>query len=573
MAGENTMGARARSTVGSAPQSTDSSGSKLNRRTFIGRVCGVAALPLLAACGQATAPAAPTAAPAAAAKPTVAPVAAAPAAPASVSTPAPAAAQPRTGGTLRAATVGEYVTLDGHYYSPKVGLATWVIHDTLTRYDDELKVQPMLAESWDQSADRRQLKLNLRKGVTFHNGREMTADDILYNFTRVTDPKITAGIITGFIPPNTTWEAPDKYTVVVKSVNPWPAVFDWLEVVGITDRETMEGPDAKTKSVATGPFAFKEWVQGDHLTYVKNKNYWQTGRPYLDEIRVSILKDQQAMVSQLEAGAIDLAMTPPLKDFTRLKSDKNYQGVLFPSPPDFYMIQPNATLAPLTDKRVRQAFAYTIDRQRMRDAALDGIGEVKSLPWSPGSAAYEPEKNSAYSFDLDKARSMLEQAGATNLELEMVYNNQSLEGAAMSQIWQADLAKINVKLNLQGLQSAQLLDMWHNQTYKGFYIASDAWTNMQPITFFTSSSVARTSGNNGGYMNATYTEMVDKLALEPDEAKRKQQLSALNDFMLEEGIVYPIATNVQKLLASTKVKDIGNRRIPLFKFTETWLEG
>jgi len=547
----------------------------LSRRHFLVRSAGVAALPLLAACAP-LAPAQPT--PAAAGGATSGPQAQAkPATGATVGTsgaPAPAAAKPRAGGTLRAGTVGEYVTLDGHYYSPKVGLATWIIHDTLTRYDDELKVQPMLAESWEQSGDNRQLTLRLRKGVTFHNGRELTSADVLYNFTRVTDYRITAGIISGFIPPETTWDAPDKYTVVVKAKNPWPAIFDWLEVVGITDKETMEGPDAKSKAVGSGPFMFKEWIQGDHLTYVKNPNYWVPDRPYLDEIRVSILADQQAMAAQLEAGALDLAMTPALKDFNRLKADPKYQGVLFPSPPDFYMIQPNSTLKPLDDKRVRQAFAFTIDRKRMVDTALGGIGEPKSLPWSPGSPAYQPEKNNALALDLDKAKSLFQQAGVNpqGLELEMVYNSQSVEGAAMSQIWQADLAKIGIKLNLAGLQSAQLLDMWHNQTYKGFYIASDAWTNMQPITFFTSSSVARTNGNNGGYKSEQYTSMVNELALEADEAKRKQELSTLNDFMLEEAIVYPVATNVQKLVATAKVKDIGHRRIPLFKFTDTWLE-
>jgi peptide/nickel transport system substrate-binding protein len=100
------------------------------------------------------------------------------------STPAPAAQaqpqpQPKSGGTLRAATVGEYVNIDGHYYSPKAGLATWMIYDTLTRYDDDFKVQPMLAESWGQTPDARQLTLKLRKDVTFHSGREFTSDDVL----------------------------------------------------------------------------------------------------------------------------------------------------------------------------------------------------------------------------------------------------------------------------------------------------------------------------------------------------------------------------------------------------------
>jgi peptide/nickel transport system substrate-binding protein len=533
----------------------------LTRRALLRALLVGAPAALAAACG----PAAPAPAGAGAAPP-------APTAAASAPTPPPAAAQPKSGGVLRAGTVGEYVTLDGHYYTPKNGLATWIIYDTLTRYDDTLQVQPMLAESWEQTNDARQLTLHLRKGVTFHSGRDFTSDDVLYNFSRVTDYKITAGIISGFIPPETTWEAPDKYTVVVKSKNPWPAIYDWLEVVGILDRDTMEGPDAKSKAVGTGPFTFVEWVQGDHLTYAKNTNYWQTGRPYLDGIRVSILADQQAMVTQLEAGALDLAMAPTLSDFHRLKGDPRFQGVLFPNDPDFYMIQANSTLKPLDDKRVRQAFAYTIDRQRMVDRALLGIGEPKSLPWSPGSPAYEPQKNAIYAFDLDKARSLLDQAGVGNPEFEMVFNSQSVEARDMSQIWQADLAKIGVKLNIRGLQSAELLDMWHNQTYKGFYIASDAWTNMQPITFFTSSSVARTNGNNGGFRSDAYTQMVNDLALEPDAGKRQQLLSALNDFLLDQQIVYPVASNVQRLLATAAVRDIGHRRIPLFKFTDTWLD-
>jgi peptide/nickel transport system substrate-binding protein len=430
----------------------------------------------------------------------------------------------------------------------------------------------MLAESWEQSSDARQLTLKLRKGVTFHSGREFTSDDVLYNFNRVTDVKITAGIITNFIPPETTWEAPDKYTVVVKSRNPWPAVYDWLEVVGILDKETTEGPDGKTKAIGTGPFTFTEWVQGSHLTYGKNTSYWQTGRPYLDGIRVSIMRDQQSMVSQLEAGAIDLAMTPGLPDFARLRNDPRFQGVLFPNAPNFYMIQPNATLKPLDDKRVRQAFACTIDRQRMRDTVLSGIGDVKSLPWAPGSPAYQPEKNTTYSFDLEKAKTLFQQAGVSNLELETVFNSGVAEQGAMLQIWQADLQKIGVTMNLRGLEQAALLPMWHSQGYKGFYIASDAWTNMQPITFYTSSSVARVNNNNGGYTSEEFKQKVQALAAEPDEARRKVMLSDLNDFFLDEGIVYPIATNIEKCLATRKVMDIGNRRIPLFKFTETWLD-
>ena len=105
-------------------------------------------------------------------------------------------------------------------------------------------------------------------------------------------------------------ETPDKNTIILKSEAPRPAVFDMLEYMNIADQVTMEGPDAQTKAVGTGPFTFAEWVQGDHQRYVKNKNYWQSGKPYVDELYFQIIKDPQAAVVQLEAGAVDVAAQP-----------------------------------------------------------------------------------------------------------------------------------------------------------------------------------------------------------------------------------------------------------------------
>ena len=120
----------------------------------------------------------------------------------------PAQPQPKLGGTLRAVKTGDIAPIDPHYHSPGNGLGAWILYDTLTGYDDNLKPVPFLAESWDQSADQRTMKLSLRKGVTFHTGRDLTADDIIYNLNRLSDPKAnTAGIIPGFVPPGTTWQA------------------------------------------------------------------------------------------------------------------------------------------------------------------------------------------------------------------------------------------------------------------------------------------------------------------------------------------------------------------------------
>ena len=165
-----------------------------------------------------------------------------------------------------------------------------MIFDTLTNYDQNLKPQPELAESWDFSSDFKQMKVTLRKGVMFPSAREMTSADIVYNLQRPLDPQLQATIasftiLPGFVPANTVFEAPDKYTFTIKTEQPWPAVFDYFQVLNILDRETADGPDGKSKAVGTGAFTFAEWVQGQYLRFEKNQNYWQSGRPYLDGVR------------------------------------------------------------------------------------------------------------------------------------------------------------------------------------------------------------------------------------------------------------------------------------------------
>ena len=164
----------------------------LQRRAVL-RLVGVSgAAALLAACGQAAAPPAPTSAPVpTAAKPSATSAATSASVAAAAATSQPAAAQPKSGGTLRWGLLGNIVTLDGHNYAG----TTHIFHvfDRLIVLDDQLNWQPRLAESWDINKDFTQIKLSLRKGVQFHSGRELTSDDVVWNFNRVKDPSVGAG--------------------------------------------------------------------------------------------------------------------------------------------------------------------------------------------------------------------------------------------------------------------------------------------------------------------------------------------------------------------------------------------
>ncbi|HEU0167436.1 MAG TPA: ABC transporter substrate-binding protein, partial [Chloroflexota bacterium] len=246
----------------------------LTRRSAL-RLFGLASgSVLLAACGSAgtAAPASSPPAPFATASPK-------PAVSAGAGSASAAAQQPKAGGTLRTAILGDSAnTLDPQFLGPGNLSTTWLAFDRLMWYDDNLKPQGELAESWEISPDSKQVKLNLRKGVTFHSGRDFTSADVAYNLQRIRDPKVALQLAN-----MAAWvssvQTPDPYSVVMTLDQSRPTILDLFEWMCIVDKDTIAGPNAKTTSIGTGPFVFGEWVQGDHFHYTRNKNYWRSGRP------------------------------------------------------------------------------------------------------------------------------------------------------------------------------------------------------------------------------------------------------------------------------------------------------
>jgi peptide/nickel transport system substrate-binding protein len=552
---------------------------QVSRRAFLTVFGASTGAVVLAACGQAAAPAvAPTTAPAAA--PTSKPAAAAPAA-ATVAATAPAAAaqpaaagtaQPKSGGTLQAAHLGDVANLDGHYWSTNGGLHVWLSYDTLARYDQNLKPQPQLAESWDVSTDGKQVTVNLRKGVMYHSGREFTSDDVVWNLQRALDPKVTVGILGGFFGQDPTFSAQDKYTVLLQTSQPWPTVFDMFHVVNMLDKENTDvASNTQTKAVGTGPFVFQEWKQGESMTFTKNPNYWQSGRPYLDQIVVNVRKDAQSMAADLEAGALNLVYDVTLQDYVRLKSDPNYSAQLLLPAAGMYQIQPNVTYKPLDDKRVRQALNYAIDRQRITDTVLLGLVGPEDLPWPATSPAYEQAKNSVYAFDLDKAKSLLAQAGVGDLTLDFAYAPTLPEYGTIAQIVQGDLAKIGVTMNVKMMDIAALFDLIHNQKYNGVYTLNDSWAAVEPVTMLAAGASLNPRINNAGFHDDQYTALVDSAKAEADAAKRKMIYSQINDYILDQSFGIPVAPSTDRVVSKANVHDVGMGFNNVMRFENTWM--
>jgi peptide/nickel transport system substrate-binding protein len=451
----------------------------------------------------------------------------------------PAAATPKSGGTLRVAISADPASLDGHLYAAGRFDTTWLIYDRLTEYDLNLKPQPMLAESWDVSSDSKSIKLNLRKGVTYHDGREFTSDDVKYNFLRVRDPKVNAGAFVNQSNWFSSFDTPDKYTIVLNAEQPRPLAFDFFERLNMVDKNVMEGPDAKTKANGTGPFKFVEWVQGDHFSTEKNKNFWMSGRPYIDGVKTLILKDQQGAVAQMEAGQIDVFETMNLIDFLRLRKDPRFATILNDVPTGMYCFGLNTTWAPLDNKLVRQALNYAINRKRWVDQYFQDTSAPISLEWYRGTPMYDAARENFYAFDLDKAKSLLQQAGVGNFTMDMVLI-QSIESAPLVQIYQADLKTLGITMNIQTMDLAPWLDNVNNRKYQGVYY-SPASIAASVGSELTTSKVWQAGNNNSGFDSPEYQQLTVASSTETDADKLKTIYKQVNDLMLDESFALPLA--------------------------------
>jgi peptide/nickel transport system substrate-binding protein len=510
----------------------------LSRRAFLRVTLSTAGGALLTACGRGPLiPSAPTSSQSAATSGT-----------------ATEAPTKRAGGRLRSAIQADIPNVEPHTISPSAYDTIWQAFDRLTAYDARLQAQPMLAESWDIGSDYKQIKLNLRKGVQFHTGREFTSDDVKYNFLRVRDPKFST------LATQSSWwssiETPDKYTVVLKSDVPRPLAFDSFEYFNMADRETLEGPDAKSKAVGTGPFVFEEWVPGDHIRLVKNKNYWHSGRPYLDEINIRIVRDAQAMIAQLEGGSVDLIFTPSWTDFARVQSTGSFHGIIHPYTGSWYTIGWNVLNPPIDQKLVRQALNYALNRPRFTETLLLGFGEPKSLPWLPNSPAYEADKKNFYAFDLDRARALLKQAGVGSFETEILVGPDFPELHDFAQIFQADLAKIGVALAIKRVESAAFFDAINNRKYAGMYMIVTGRTQLQPGSVLFGAGL-NPNVNNSGFKSDRYTQLVSATAAETDSRRAKQIFSELNDLLLDEAFCLALSARSPRLLVRNSVHDLG----------------
>ncbi|MGH7266749.1 MAG: ABC transporter substrate-binding protein [Candidatus Rokuibacteriota bacterium] len=325
---------------------------------------------------------------------------------------------PQQGGTLRFALVN-----DPRPY-PIVaagGFNTLLVQKTmfngLTRPDPQDSTPtPDLATSWTASPDLLTWTFQLRRGVTWHDGRPFTAADVKFTFDTMMDPKVNARY-RGNSPGLRRTEVVDDHTIRMvfdAPLSPLPAMLAYNAYIVpkhlLEDQDLNAPAEFYRRPVGTGPFRFKEQVRGSHFTVEANPRYFE-GRPHLDAIVFKVLPDPNTQVAQFRAGELDLTwleapLMPALKAVPGIRIDFGRQV-------NYYMVDLNNRLPIFADRRVRQAVAHAIDRKAIIEQVFLGTAELANGPISPILKPHYTAEVTSYPYDPAKAKRLLGEAGWT----------------------------------------------------------------------------------------------------------------------------------------------------------------
>ncbi len=372
------------------------------------------------------------------------------------------------GGTLFLAENSDIRSLDPSQAGDGVTMrAAQFLFNRLLRYTGKLNNELIgaLAESWKWTPDGKSVTFKLRKDLLFCDGSPLTADDVAFTFTRLLNPKTkspyqgTYTIIKGardFIDGKASnvsgIAVVDPETVRFDLEKPAPYFLNLitLPTAGIVSRKAVEkfGDKFTENPVGAGPWTLEKWTKGQELVLTRNKNYYLSGFPKIDKVDVRLGIADNLQVMMLQRGELDMIGPISSADYLKVESDpKLKSGYYSHVGPKLYYIGLNMEMTPFTNKVVRQAFNYGVDKEKLVKLENGRAEVMKGVtpPWVPGfDASIQP-----YPHDPEKAKQLLAQAGYPNgLELDMlVPDYRDLPQIAASV--QADLSKIGVKLNIR----------------------------------------------------------------------------------------------------------------------------
>ena len=453
------------------------------------------------------------------------------------------------------------------YVSPKVT-------EGLLTYDFDLNPQPLLAKQWSVSGDGLRYTFKLREGVKWHDGKPLTADDVVFSIKTLKDvhPRGRNTYLN-----LVEIETPDPLTAILVLSKPAPYLITALAASEspIVPRHLYEGTKVAENPVnlapvGTGPFKFKEWVRGSHIVYERNPDYWDQPRPYLDQLIVRFIPDAAARSIAIETGEIDLApSTPvPLSDLDRLKSvaslafdTRGYQYANGVSRIEFNLERPV-----FKDIRVRQAFAHVIDRKVIRNTINYGYGEAIPGPINPNLTKWYVADLKTYPIDLAAAEKLLDEAGhprgsdGVRFRLNLDYVPSGEPYSRGSEYIRQALAKVGVEVTVRAQDFATYTkriytDRDFDFAYEGMSNLFDPTVGVQRLYWSKNFKPGVPFSNGSAYSNPKVDALLEAAAIEVDPQKRVEQWREIQKILVEDLPALDIVSQPELTIYNKRIAD------------------
>ncbi|MBL6276523.1 ABC transporter substrate-binding protein [Micromonospora fiedleri] len=422
------------------------------------------------------------------------------------------------GGVLNAAIGGEPDQLDPHktsaYYSFQV---LENVFDTLVEPDANLEMQPSLATEWTTSDDQLTWTFTLREGVKFSDGTPLTAEDVVYSYKRIIDEKLNTAYKFGTVKSVT---ASNPTTVVITLSAPTPnllANLGGFKGVAIVQKANVESGEITTKPIGSGPFALSGYTSGDNIQLVRNDNYWGE-RPKLDGVRFTFVSDPTVALQNLRGNEVQWTDNLPPQQVPALLDGDEPTVQSVPST-DYWYLALNQARKPYDDVNVRRAIAFALDREAITKAAKFGLATVNQTAIPQNSAFYY--EYAPYSHDVNQARQLLDQAGVSDLTMDLMVTSEYPETVTAAQVIASQLGGIGINVKIRTLDFAQWLDEQGSGNFDSFMLG---WLgNIDPDEFYYAQHHSGGTFNFHKYHNPAVDQLLDRARTQTDQNTRKQQ--------------------------------------------------
>lgn len=499
------------------------------------------------------------------------------------------------GGEYRAPLASEPVTLDPALYTDIYAMNVAAnIFDGLVEFDKNLNVVPAIAKVWKISRDHRTYTFRLRKGVRFHNGREVRADDFVFSFSRILSSEIKSPAASFFLnivgakefregkrTEVTGLTALDSYTLKVELEEPFAPFLSILAMINakVVPKEAMS-PDFGKQPVGTGPFRFRSWDPGKDIVLEANQGYFE-GRPYLDTLRFRIYPniEWEKIFADFEKGLLEQSIVPSNR-YELVISDASYRKryKLISKPQlNLVYIGMNAKADPFKNHRVRQAIYYAVDRQKITQE-ITKRGSVPArgvLP--PGIAGFDPNFR-GYPYNPKKALELLAEAGYPEgrglapIEIWTVSKGESVHMEL--EAYKHYLAEVGLELvprvaenwkEFLGLINKKKVQMFYAAWYADYPDAD----NFLYVLFHSKSRI-----NRMGYNNPEVDELLEQARIEKDYMQRVELYRDIQKRVMREAPIICQHVNSFSYLFQPWVKGVQLSHLgaTYLRFKDIWFD-